>query len=86
MLKYSLVILVFFLLIYIGGTDTLVRKHQADVVLVASILACTLSMWGAWYAFLLKKTSLCASILALLFYSLWLVYLAAVEMINPKLM
>ncbi len=86
MQKYLWLTGILFLVVYFWGVNTLVRAHQADILLVVNILVGTFSMWGAWYAFLLKKFFLCISILILLCYALWHAYFAVLEVISPELM
>ncbi len=73
-------------LLYIAGTGVLLRSQQTDILLIISILASTISMWAIWYAFLKRYFSLILFLCALLFFSLWLVYTALLDVINPTFM
>ncbi len=78
--------LLLLVLVYIWGTGLLILNQQTDLLLVISICASTFSMWGMWYTFLKKYLFLFFFSLGILAFSLWMVYKAMLDVINPVFM
>ncbi len=87
MKRYIVVIILAILAIvmYAWGVAVLLVTRQVDILLIVSIVGGTFSLWGAWYAFIQKHMILFFLALASFLFSLGLIYLAVVDVINPEL-
>ncbi len=72
--------------LYFWSVQILITLRQTDNLLIVSIIASTVSSWGAWYSFLKKWRLLCLWGGLMCLFSVWLVAMAIVDVVNPQLL